>query len=84
MEENYIHIFCMFLADLLDNNQITIEDMNTVLQEFTKTAENIKSRADLLKFLQEHTGPDYPEFAPLAEQLKDPYHAFIYDVGETN
>jgi len=79
MEENYIHIFCMFLADLLDNNQITGEDMNTVLQEFTKAAEGIKSREDLLKFLHEHTGTDFPEFQPLVEQLQDPYHAFIYE-----
>lgn len=79
MEENYIHIFCMFLADLLDANQITTEDMNTVLQEFTKVAENIKSREDLLRFLEEHTGADYPEFKPLVEQLKDPFHAFIFN-----
>ncbi len=78
-EENYIHIFCMFLADLLDNNQVTTEDMNTILSEFTKVAQDIKSREDLLKFLSEHTGADYPEFSPLAEQLKDPFHAFIFN-----
>ncbi len=77
MEENYIHIFCMFLADLLDNNQITTDDMTAVLQEFTKAAADIKTREDLLSFLSDH--PDYPEFDPLREQLKDSFHAFIFN-----
>lgn len=74
MAENYIHIFCAFVAELVDNNKLTTEDMGFMMHEFIKVAEHLSSREQLLTFLADY--PDYPEFQPLIERLKD--HNYIF------
>ena len=75
MEENFIQIFCTHIAHLLDTNQFTFEDMRFMILEFTKVAEQIHSRGDLINFLQQY--PDHPELLTLIKQLQDPHYAFV-------
>ena len=77
MEENYIQIFCTFVADLLEANKMTGEDMSIVIQEFAAVAERIHSRGELISFIKELV--DYPEFQLLIEQLEDSHHVFIFN-----
>jgi hypothetical protein len=75
MEENYIQIFCTYVAQLLDTNQITTDDMRFMILEFVKVAEHVHSRQDLIKFLRGF--PDHPEVLMLIEQLQDPSYVFM-------
>jgi len=76
MEENYVQIYCSFVADILEQSKITEEEMAILIQEFAKVAESIHSREDLLQFLHEFR--DYPELQPLKMQLEDKNHVFIF------
>ena len=74
MEENYIRIFCTHLAHLLDSDQVTMEEVAYVIQDFDKVAPNIHSRQDLLNFLR-----DYQKFGGLTQQLQDPGYIFTFN-----
>lgn len=75
MEENYLHIFCTFLANLYETEKFDLNDVAYISFELQPHADNLHTREDLLRFLSAYT-EDYPEFLPLEQQLSDPNHSF--------
>lgn len=75
MEENYLHIFCVFLADLYETEKFDLNDVAYISFELQPHADNLHTRKDLLNFLEGYI-EDYPEFIPLKEQLLDVNHSF--------
>lgn len=75
-DENYIQIFCTYVARLLEAEKFSLEDSDFMIQEFIKVAENVRSREQLVTFLEKY--PDYPEFGELISRLKDPSYQFIF------
>jgi len=75
MEENYLHIFCVFLASLYETEQFDLNDMAYISFELQPHADNLHSRHDLLAFLEKYI-QDYPEFISLQGQLLDVNHSF--------
>ena len=70
MEENYINIFCRFLADLVESQSIGRNDLLYILNEFKSICEKLHSRQDLIDFLKKHTGK-YHQLEQLQKQLEN-------------
>lgn len=76
MEENYIHIFCSYLADLMETKQFDFNDVGYIMTEFQPVCATIHSREELVKFIDNYV-EDYPEFQKLKEQLLDEHFVFL-------
>lgn len=76
MEENYIQIFCSTVAQLLESDQITEEDMRYLIVEFEKVAAGIHDRAALLDFIGSLR--PYPQLDSLIAKLQDSHYQFNF------
>jgi hypothetical protein len=75
MEENYINIFSVYLAKLIENRMLDKNSLMFIGKEFYDHCENIRSRQDLAEFLDNNL-KDYPIFFELRQQLLNPNHKF--------
>ncbi len=74
-EENYISILGKFLSNLLQNGKISIKDSVIIMKAFEPVCTNIKTRQDLIQFLDKYVGY-YWELKTLKSQLLDSHHKF--------
>lgn len=75
MEENYINIFSKFIGKLLLDEKISLKDMVIIMKAFEPVCEQVKSREDLVKFIDKHVGY-YWELKTLRNQLMDINYKF--------
>ncbi|MEK7618066.1 MAG: hypothetical protein AAB410_02875 [Patescibacteria group bacterium] len=75
MEENYINIFSKFIGKLLQDQKISLKDMVIIMKAFEPVCEQVKSREDLVKFIDKYVGY-YWELKTLRNQLMDINHKF--------
>ena len=75
MEENYINIFSKFIGKLLQDQKISLKDMVIIMKAFEPVCEKVKSREDLVKFIDKYVGY-YWELKTLRNQLMDINHKF--------
>ncbi len=76
MQENYIQIYCTFVAHLIKDDKISEDDMKFLIIEFNKVAAKIYSRQDLVTFLENLH--QYPQLDKLVHQLQNPEFQFIF------
>lgn len=76
VEENYINIFSRFLGKLLMDQKISLKDSVIIMKAFQPVCGSIKSREELVKFIDKHVGY-YWELKTLRSQLMDKNHKFI-------
>ena len=74
-QENYINIFSKFLGKLLQDEKITLKDSVIIMKAFEPVCEDIHSREDLVKFIDQYVGY-YWELKALRNQLMDKSHQF--------
>ncbi len=79
MEENYIHIFCAFLAFSFMNRTVTKKDIVFLLKEFYAVCDNVTTRADLIAFINKHT-LNYTFLEELKFKLNDRDYIFNYQI----
>lgn len=75
MAENYIHILTNFLADLLEQKKITLEEVAAIVKIFEPVCESVHNRSDLVAFLNNFAGR-LPQLEELKSQLMDPNYIF--------
>ena len=75
-DENYINIFCKFVGKLVQDGKLTVKEGFAVFRIFEPECEKIKSRQDLINFIDTKLGY-YWEIKVLRQQLADPNHKFI-------
>ena len=75
MEENYIHIFSYFIGQLMEQKRIELKQAYFLMAEFEQVCDGIKTRADLISFLDQHAAK-YWELKELKKQLLDSNYSF--------
>ena len=70
MEENYIHIFCYFMGDLLEQKKVSPQDFYFLLSQFEPICDGIKTRGGLIDFLDSYVDK-YPGLNRLKKNLSD-------------
>ncbi len=75
MPENYIHIFTVFIGELVRDERITLEDAQRILTAFLPVCESVTTRAQLIAFIDTYI-PVYWELKELKEKLLDSYYIF--------
>ncbi len=76
MEENYIQIYCTYIAHLLEKDLITEDEMKQLIIEFNNVAKNIRNREDLINFLENFK--QYPQLDTLVRRLQNLNYKFIF------
>jgi hypothetical protein len=74
-EENYINILGKFLSRLLEAGKISVKDSVIIMKAFEPVCTSIKTRQDLIQFLDKYVGY-YWELKELKHQLLDSNHKF--------
>jgi hypothetical protein len=82
MEENYIHIFSVFVAELLEQGKLEVKDAYFLMSEFEPVCEDVQNRQALVSFLEEYI-PKFGELKELKRQLLDSNHIFKQDDNGT-
>ncbi len=75
MPENYIHIFTVFIGQLVTSERMSIEDAQRILKAFLPVCESVTTRQQLIEFIERHS-PIYWELKELKEKLLDPNYIF--------
>ncbi len=75
MEENYISIFCLFLSNLVKEKRMVVPDAIFLMREFEPVCAKIKSRQDLLSFIEPFCEKS-SDLQVLKKQLLDSNHIF--------
>ena len=73
--ENYISILCKFIGNLVYDHKLSFKDAIIILRTFEPVCEKIKSRQDLVGFIDKYVGY-YWELKTLRNQLMDSQHKF--------
>jgi len=81
MQENYIQILSTFLAVMLEEKKIELKDVIEILKDFEPICDNIRSREDLVEFLDKHIDKYY-ELKELKKQLKNKNYIFVFEKEE--
>lgn len=79
MEENYIHIFCVFLGQKLLEGKISQKDVVFLLKEFYPICENVNNRGDLVSFLNKFT-LNHSFLEELKFKLSDKNYIFSFKI----
>ena len=75
MAENYINIFSVFLAEMLRAGRLEVKDAVVLMKDFEPVCEDIKSRQDLIAFLDKYV-QKYWELKELKQRLLDNNYHF--------
>jgi len=75
MEENYVHIFCYFVGRLMQDEKLSLKDALIILKKFQSVCRQIKSREDLIKFIDDNLGL-YWEMKELKSRLANKNYIF--------
>ena len=81
MEENYINIFTSFLGKLLEEGKIKLEDVGGLVKVFQTVAIRVKSRKQLIFFLDQFISK-YPQLEALKNQLLDNNYKFNFNIDK--
>ena len=76
MEENYIQIFCTYIAHLIEEEKLDEDDVKLLIIEFNKVAAGIHDRQGLIDFIGRFR--QYPQLDKLTGQLKNSKFEFIF------
>jgi|GEM_PF-3435940 len=76
MEENYIHIFSVYMSELMKEGKISPADLMDLIKDFLPICEEVHSRQQMVDFLDQHM-VKFSFLLPLKEQLLDSHHIFL-------
>lgn len=79
MEENYIHIFCVFLGLCLLNRKVEQRHVIFLVKEFYPVCDHISNRSDMTVFINKYL-MEYPFLEELKEKLTDKNYIFNFQV----
>jgi hypothetical protein len=75
IQENYIYIFCSYVAERANDQRLSGAEAVFLMSEFEPVCEEIKSREQLLTFISQYLD-EFPELEELKEKLQNPVYDF--------
>ncbi len=75
MEENYIHIYSVYMAELLQEKRADLKRVYEMMKIYVPFLETVKSRNELIAFIDENL-QGFPELQELKDRLQDPAYQF--------
>ena len=75
MEENYIHIYSVYMAELLQEKKADLKRVYEMMKLYVPFLETVKSRGELIVFVDQNLG-EFRELQDLKVRLEDPNYQF--------